>query len=93
MRVKSFIVLIAITFSILSPLSLHLTIAHGQASIEGLDVCHAGSYALSASHDAPGVCEAIYNSFHPLPMAVAEIIDPILNMPITSFQEEHPPKI
>ncbi len=93
MRVKSIIVLLAIAFSIFSPLSLHLTVAHGQASIEGFDVCHAGAFALSAGPEAPCVCEPLYDSLHPLQIAVVEINDPLLSTPLTTFQEEHPPKV
>lgn len=92
MRVKSGIVLIAIVFSIFSPRSLHLAIAHGHTSIEGFDVCHSGSPGLSTGHDARRVNEPLYR--HCLPSSVygAEIFDPTHRILILASQEEHPPK-
>jgi hypothetical protein len=93
MRVKSFIVLLAITFSVLSPLSVHLTIAHEQTSIGTFDVCHAGSFAISTSHDMPCVSQPIYRPCILSLVKGAEILDPTLKLLILTFQEEHPPKI
>ena len=93
MKVRSVIVLFAIAVSVLSPLSVHLTIAHGQTSIEALDVCHAGSLALSASHDMPGVSQPIYGLYLPARVEGAQILDTTLKLFPPTFQEEHPPKI
>ncbi len=92
MKLKSVIVLFAVVVSILSPLSLHLTIAHGTASIEGLDVCHAGSFALSPGHDAPCVNEPIYRPYLPSHCYNAEMFDPTMRILVIAFLEEHPPK-
>ncbi len=92
MRVKSVIVLLAIVFSIFSPLSLHLTVAHGHATIEGLDVCHAGSLALAPGHEAPCVSEPLYRPCSLTQADRAEIHEPSLIILITASQEEHPPK-
>ncbi len=92
MRVKSLIILSAIIFGILSPLSLHLTLAHGHVSIEGLDVCHAGSFALSAGHDAPFVNEPLYQPYLPSHNESAEMVDSTPRILITAFQDEDPPK-
>jgi hypothetical protein len=92
MRVKSIIVLIAIAFSILSPLSLHLTIAQGHASIEGLDVCHAGSFALAPGHDVPCISEPLYRPCSPSRIENAQIQEPTLRVLIAASQEERPPK-
>jgi hypothetical protein len=93
MRTNSVIILLAITFSILSPISVHLTIAHGQPSIGTFDVCHAGSLAISASSDAPCVSQPIYHPDLPLHVEFAKIIDPTLQLFSTTSQDEHPPKI
>ncbi len=93
MRAKSIIVLFAIGISIFSPLSLHLTVAHGHATIEGLDVCHAGSLALAPGHEAPCVSEPLYRPYSLTLMGRAEIHEPSLFVLITASQEEHPPKI
>ncbi len=93
MKVKSVIVLLAIAFSIFSPLSLHLTIAHGHATIEGFDVCHAGSLALAPGHEAPCVSEPVYRPCSLTQAARVEIHEPSLIILITASQEEHPPKI
>jgi len=92
MRMKSVIVLLAIVFSILSPLPLHLTIAHGHASIERLDVCHAGSLALSPGYEAPFVSEPLFETCLPSHINNFTIIDSMLRVLLTAFQEEHPPK-
>ena len=93
MRTNSCIILLAITFSILSPFSVHLTITHGAASIGTFDVCHAGSFAISTSSDTPCVSQPFYHPNFPLHVEFAEIIEPALRLFISTFQEEHPPKI
>jgi hypothetical protein len=93
MKVRSVILLFAIAFSVLSPLSVHLTIAHGQTSIGTFDVCHAGATALSTSHDMPCVCQPIYGLCLPSRIEGTQILNPTLKLPISAFQEEHPPKI
>ena len=93
MKVRSVIVLFAIAVSVLSPLSVHLTITHGQTSIEAFDVCHAGSLALSASHDMPGVSQPIYGLYLPQRAESAQILDPTLKFLPPTLQKEHPPKI
>jgi hypothetical protein len=92
MRMKSVIVLLAIAFSILSPLSLHLTIAQGHASIEGLDVCHAGSLALSPGQEAPCVSEPLFEPCLPSHIDSTMIVDATPRVFLTVFPEEHPPK-
>ena len=92
MKARSVIVLLAIAFSVLSPVSVHLTIAHGQTSIGTFDVCHAGSLALSTSHDMPCVSQPIYRLYLPSFVEDAQIPDPALKLIIAAFQEEHPPK-
>ncbi len=92
MKVKSIIVLFAVVVSVLSPLSLHLTIAHGSAAIEGLDVCHAGSLALAPGHDAPCVSEPLYRPSLPSHIERTELPDPTLRIPVIAFREEHPPQ-
>ncbi len=93
MQAKSIIVLLAIGFSIFSPLSLHLTVAHGHTSIDGFDVCHAGSLALSAGHNAPCVSEPFFCPCPPSSIDAAEIPDPVIEVQVLASQEEHPPKI
>ena len=92
MRVKSIIVLLAIAFSILSPLSVHLVIAHEQTSIGTFDVCHAGSLALSTSYDTPCISQPLYNPHLPSRVEDSEISDPTLKLLILACQNEHPPK-
>jgi hypothetical protein len=93
MKARSAIVLFAIAFSVLSPLSVHLTIAHGQTSIGTFDVCHAGADALSTSHDMPCVSQQIYHPCLPSPVKGARTFDPALKPLNSTLQEEHPPKI
>ena len=92
MKVRSVIVLFAIAFSVLSPLSVRLTIAHGQTSIETFDVCHAGSPALSTSIDMPCISQPIYHPYLASRVEGTQILDPALKRLISTFQEEHPPK-
>ncbi|HXY55202.1 MAG TPA: hypothetical protein VEM40_11095 [Nitrospirota bacterium] len=93
MKVRSVIVLFAITLGVLSPLSVHLTIAQGQTSIGTFDVCHAGAPALSISNDMPCVNQPLYHPILPSCVESAEILDPTLKPLISIFQKEHPPKI
>jgi len=93
MRVKSVIVLLAIAFSVLSPVSVHLAIAQGETSIGTFDICHAGSPALSTSHDIPGVSEPVYRPCLPSYSDGGDILEPTLKLFLSAFQEEHPPKI
>jgi len=93
MKVRSVIVLLAIAVSVLSPLSVHLTIAHGQEAIGTFDVCHAGSLALSTSLDMPCVSQPVYSLYCPPFVESAQILDPTIKLLISPFQKEHPPKI
>jgi hypothetical protein len=93
MRVKSVIVLLAIIFSALSPVSVHLAIAHGETSIGTFDICHGGSTALSTSHDSPGVSEPLYCPCLPSYKDGAGILEPTRKPYLSTFQDEHPPKI
>jgi len=92
MKVRSVIVLFAIALSVLSPISVHLTIAHGQTSIGTFDVCHAGSPALSTSHDMPFVNQPIYHPYLVSRVEGTQLLDHTLTQLISTFQEEHPPK-
>ncbi len=93
MKVKSVIVLLAIAFSILSPLSVHLTIAHEKTSIGTFDVCHAGSLAVSGSLDMPTMSEPVSCPFVPSYKDGVEILELTYQPFILIFQEEHPPKV
>jgi hypothetical protein len=92
MRAYSVIVLLAISFSILSPLSVHLTITHGLTSIGTFDVCHAGSLALSTGNDTLCVGQPLYHPWLPSHVEYAEMLNPKLKLITATFKDEHPPK-
>ncbi len=93
MRASSLIVLLAIALSILSPSPVPLASAHGQTVIGTLDVCHAGSLAISISHDTPCVIQPLYHPHLPSRMECPTIVDPTIRPFVLAFPEEHPPKI
>ena len=92
MKAGAVIMLLAIAFGVFSPPAVNLTIAHGQTSIGTVDVCHAGSPALSASNDMPCVSQSIYGLYIPPSIEGAQILDPTLKLIFSTSQEEHPPK-
>jgi len=94
MRVTHLLVLLAITFSIVTPfpLCVHPTISHGQVSIGTLDVCRVGFFALSTDRDTSCISEPLYHLCLQPQIAGAEIIGPTHSALITTFQEERPPK-
>ena len=94
MRVTRLIVLLAITFSIVTPfpLCVHPTISHGQVSIVTLDVCRVGSFTLSTDRDTSCISEPLYHPYPPSQVDGAEILDPTHSALIATFQEERPPK-
>lgn len=92
MKWQTIIVVVAIAFSVLSPLSVHLTIEYGQTSIGTFDVCHAGSLAVSANHeilcitgDSSGLIPLRSTESAAIPSAVRKLL-------IIASQEERPPK-
>ena len=92
MKWQTLIVVIAIAFSALSPLSVHLTIEYGQTSIGTFDICHAGSLAVSTNLDLPCFIE---NPYVPRPLLSperAEIPSTDCKHLIIAFQDERPPK-
>jgi len=93
MKVRSVIVLLAIAVSVLSPLSVHMTIAHDQTFIGAFDVCHAGSLALQTGNDMPCVCQPIYGLYLPQRAEGTQILDLTRKIFPPTLQEEHPPKI
>jgi hypothetical protein len=92
MKWQTLIVVVAITFSVLSPISVHLTIEYGQTSIGTFDVCHAGSLAVSSVHEMPCFIENLYVLIRPSSPARAEDLSLVSQLPIIAFQDERPPK-
>jgi hypothetical protein len=93
MKWQTIIVLVAIAFSVLSPLSVHLTIEYGQTSIGTFDVCHAGSLAVSSIHEMPCFIENLCVLIPPASPTRAENFSPVSQLPIIAFRDEHPPKV
>lgn len=92
MRVKTVIVLVAIAFSVLSPLSLHLVVSHGQASLEAFDVCHAATPAIASNGDMPCLNETSCFPCQSAQVDVVRIVKPLFRPFVLIFQEERPPK-
>jgi hypothetical protein len=80
MKVKTIIVLTAIAFSVLSPLSLHLVILHGQTSFEVFDVCHAATPAIASNGEVPCLNEAPCHPCRPEEADVARIEMPFSDL-------------
>ena len=92
MKWQTLIVVVAIAFSVLSPLSVHLTIEYGQTSIGTFDVCHAGSLAVSSIHEMPSFTEKLCVLIPPSSLTRAEHFSHVTRLPIIAFQDERPPK-
>lgn len=93
MKWQSLIVVVAIAFSCLSPLSVHLTIEHGQTTTIGtFDVCHAGSLAVSSIHEMPYFTENLCVLIPPSSPMRMENLSLVGRLPIIAFRDEHPPK-
>lgn len=92
MKWQTLIVVLAVSFNVLSPLSVHLTIGHGQSSIGTFDVCHAGSLAVSSIHEMPSVTEKLCVLIPPASLARAPYFSRVTRLPIITFRDEQPPK-
>jgi hypothetical protein len=94
MKWQTLIVVVAISFSVLSPLSVHLAIEHGngQAAIGTFDVCHSGALAVYSGHEMPGFTEKLCVLLPPSSLSREENLSTVSRLPIIAFQDERPPK-
>jgi hypothetical protein len=92
MKWQTLIVVVALAFNVLSPLSVHLTIEYGQTSIGTFDICHAGSFAISANHEMPCFTEKPCVLIPLSSPKRVEILSSVCKIPIIAFQDERPPK-
>jgi len=93
MKWQTIIVVVAIAFSVLCPLSVHLTFEYGQTSIGTFDVCHAGSLAVSSSNEMPAFIENLCVLIPPSSPTRVEKLSSIGQFPIIVFRDEHPPEV
>jgi hypothetical protein len=89
---QTLIVVVAIAFSVLSPLSVHLTIEYGQASIGSFDICHSGSLGVSVNHEMPCSIENPYELIPLSSLERAENPSAVISPFSIAFLDERPPK-
>jgi hypothetical protein len=93
MKARTFIVLIALTLSILSPVSLNLSLAATGTFLATFNVCNAGGHCLSASSHSAGICE------YPTLARLFEVTSsvPDFKRPskpfLIAFQKDRPPQV
>ena len=93
MRWQAVIVFLAIVVSAIAPPSFHLTAGHdGQAEIGTLDLCHAGTPALSANGDMPCVNGGPCRLFSLEHSRLYGMVNPPCKPVFIAFQDERPPK-
>jgi hypothetical protein len=94
MKLQAVIVLLAIAFGVAVPPALPMmTVGGGEAEIGILDLCHAGTPAISANGDMPCM-----NECPCLPLLLSQNRAFIIPAPpckplLIAFQDERPPKI
>lgn len=92
MKTRCWLVLLALSLSLLSPLSINISPSDKDTFIVTLDVCHAAGSAVSLNSDMP----VIYD--HPVGMRSLEFAgfvatsDYRTDRDILSFQLERPPR-
>lgn len=92
MKVRSLVILIALSLSISSPLSVSNTPSNDHSYIITLDVCHASGSAVSVSANTPALQESLYNLCPPGLCRCSEIIGPLHEPSLVLVGIEHPPK-
>ncbi len=93
MRIKCLLVLLALTVSVISPLTIHVSTSDKQAIIIALDVCHASGDTFSVNAETPVVHECFCN---PAPLEISEFVETCSSSfasSIFSVQIEQPPRI
>ncbi len=92
MRLMSTLLLIALVFTVLSPsTALSPCAEFGETSIEALDVCHSAAPIIDPELPYISACTCT-----PLPLQLAGTYDPyptVINLLVTAFQDERPPKV
>ena len=92
MKIQSILILIVLSFSILSPLSISISPLDDHSYIVTLDVCHASGSAVSVNADIPALQESLCN-LCPLGLCgYTRIIDPSSKPSLIASDLEHPPK-
>lgn len=93
MRWQAVIVLIAIVFSIVAPISLPLNAARGgEFTIGTLNICHSATPSLASSSQMPCV-NACHRRLIPLPsIEYGTNMDIVLTQMLCPKRHEHPPK-
>ncbi|MEW6108780.1 MAG: hypothetical protein AB1632_06395 [Nitrospirota bacterium] len=92
MRIKTALALIALSVSIISPLSVNISVSSDGTYIFTLDVCAAAGQSLSANQNMPFLCE--YQFETPV-LEIEEILKdfyPSINTVLVVFQKEQPPR-
>ena len=92
MRPISVMILIALALTVLSPPAvIYACGGSGTATIGTLDVCHAAAPVVNPELPYISMCPCT-----PLPLQFAAICKPhslVFNLPVPTFQDEHPPKV
>jgi len=92
-QILGLLILIALSLSIISPLSINISFTHDGTYLVTLDVCHASSPPLSVNTDMP------YQHESPSQLAVLEAtdlyetLDPKFSPLLITLQIDHPPRV
>ena len=92
MKVRSLLILIALSLSIFSPFSVSINPSDGHSYIINLDVCHASGSAASISADTPALQESLCSLCAPGLWDYAEIIGLLRKPSLVLFDLKRPPK-
>jgi hypothetical protein len=93
MRIKGILILIVLTLSIIPPLAINISPSSNEASLFTLDVCHTSNQILSTNSDSPCLFETSFKEIKLEVSNIQEEIEPVLNLFLTDFQIDHPPKV
>jgi hypothetical protein len=92
MKWQAVIVLLAIALGVAAPPSLPLSAVGGEAELGILDLCHAGTPALSSNGDMPCMNECPCRPAPPALYCDSEIIVTPCKPLFIAYQDERPPK-
>lgn len=92
MKFSAAICLVAICISLIAPISITIPTSNGEHTLVTLDVCHAGSAALSTSADVSVIQESSHQIMLPLFSGYANMFNIVFLLPIVISTQDRPPK-
>ncbi len=93
MKMQTFVVLVALIVSILTPVSINFSPAANGTALVSLDVCSAGAHSLAPNSESVCLSESLVTvRLFELTSTVA-VVRPVLKPLLFAFKKDRPPQI